>query len=141
VTLQSFPGVLIPAEIASIAAAAQTADDGGAVTYDVRLDLATTDLPLMAGMTADASLVTEEKRDVLLVPNAAVRVDRNSGVYSVQRVAADGTAVAVIITVGLRDAENTEVTGGLSAGDRVLLGGAPSGLPQGEAGFLPPREN
>jgi hypothetical protein len=31
----------------------------------------------------------------------------------------------VTITIGLRDNQYTEVTGGLSAGDRVLLGGAP----------------
>ena len=130
VSLTAFPGVTIPAEIAAIAAAAG-ANAGGAVTYDVRLELAPTDLPLLAGMTADAALVTAEKRDVLLVPNAAVQVDRTSGTYSVQRVSADGATEEVSITVGLRDDDNTEVTSGLVAGDRVLLGGSiPSGLQQ-----------
>ncbi len=130
VTLESFPGVTIPAEISSIAAAARDST-GGAVTYDVRLDLAGTDLPLFVGMTADAYLVTAEKRDVVLVPNAAVQVDRINGAYSVWRVAADGAREEVAITVGLRDDDYTEVTGGLSAGDRVLLGGAPA------SGFQP----
>ena len=125
ITLQSFPGVTIPAEVASIAAAADSAT-GGAVTYDVRLDLTDTDLPLMAGMTADALLVTAEKRGVVLAPNAAIQVDRTNGAYSVWRVAADGSSAAVPITVGLRDARYTEILDGLSAGDRVLLGGAPT---------------
>lgn len=137
VTLQSFPGVTIPAEVASIAAAAGNAT-GGAVTYDVRLDLTAADLPLMVGMTADASLVTAEKRGVVLAPNAAIQVDRTNGDYSVWRVAADGSAEEVAITVGLRDARYTEILDGLSAGDRVLLGGAPTqqfGLPgPGDAG-------
>ena len=139
VSLTAFPGVTIPAEIGAIAAAAGT-NAGGAVTYDVRLELAPTDLPLLVGMTADAALVTAEKRDVLLVPNAAVQVDRTSGTYSVQRVLADGATEEVSITVGLRDDDNTEVTSGLVAGDRVLLGGAiPSGLQEqfeGGPGFM-----
>lgn len=124
VTLEGFPGVTIPAEVASISAAA-TATNDGAVNYDVRLDLAPTDLPLLAGMTADAALVTAEKQDVLLVPNAAVQIDRANGTYSVNRLLADGATEVVTITVGLRDDEYTEVTGGLSAGDQVMLGGAP----------------
>lgn len=138
VTLTSFPGVTIPAEIASIASAARTSA-AGAVTYDVRLDLtATGELPLLSGMTADASLVTTEKRGVLLVPNAAVQVDRASGTYSVRRMAAGGATETVVITVGLRDAGHTEVTSGLSAGDRVQLGGIvpPSGLQQQGPGFM-----
>lgn len=141
VTLTAFPGVTLPAEIAAIAAAAEATAGGGAVAFDVRLDLAPTDLPLLAGLTADAALVTAEKRDVLLVPNAAVQVDRTSGTYSVQRVLADGATEEVSITVGLRDDDNTEVTSGLAEGDRVLLGGAiPSGLQQqfegGGPGFI-----
>jgi HlyD family secretion protein len=140
ITLVGFPGVTIPAEVAVIAAAPRSSASGG-VAYDVRLDLTPTDLPLLAGMTADASLVTDEKRDVLLVPNAAVQVDRTNGAYSVRRVSADGAIEEVAITVGLRDADNTEVASGLTAGDRVLLGGAvPSGLQQemgqGGTGFM-----
>lgn len=124
VTLEGFPGVTIPAEIAAVAAAARATNDG-AVNYEVRLTLAPTDLPLLVGMTADASLVTAEKQDVLLVPNAAVQIDRTNGTYSVNRLLADGATEVVTITVRLRDDQYTEVTGGLSAGDQVLLGGAP----------------
>lgn len=133
ITLPGFPGVAIPAEVATIAAAARNAAGGGAVTYDVRLDLTSTDLPLLEGMTVDASLVTVEKTGVLLVPSGAIRVDRDSGTYSVQRVLADGTTTEeIIISIGLRDANYTEVTSGLEAGDRVLIASAPqSQLPQG----------
>lgn len=137
VTLPAFPGVAIPAEVAAIAAAAGDSTGGGAVTYDVRLDLAETDLSLLSGMTADATLITAEKQGVLLVPNAAVRVDRTSGTYRVLRVLPDGTTEEVAITIGLRDGSFTEVTSGLSAGDRVVVGGTPpSGFePQGP-GFI-----
>lgn len=124
VTLEGFPGVTIPAEVASISGAATAANDG-AVNYEVRLTLAPSDLPLLAGMTADASLVTAEKQDVLLVPNAAVQIDRANGTYSVNRLLAGGATEVVAITVGLRDDQYTEVTSGLSAGDQVVLGGSP----------------
>lgn len=136
VTLPGFPGVEIPAEVATIGVAANPSSGGRAVTYDVRLDLPAIDLLLLEGMTADASLVTAEKQGVLLVPNAAVKVDRARGTYSVQRVLADGTTEEVAISIGLRDASYTEVTNGLVAGDRVLIGGAvDSRLPQDDGLF------
>ncbi len=136
VTVQSFPGVSIPAEIAAIAATSTALSSGG-VAYDVRLDLAETDLPLFAGMTADASLLTAEKQGVVLVPNAAIRVDRTNGSYSAMRMADDGTFEEVPITVGLRDAQFTEVTSGLEVGDRVQLSGITqsSSLPGGAGLF------
>jgi len=137
VTLPSFPGMAIPAKVAAIAAAARDSTGGGTVTYDVRLDLAETNLPLLSGMTADAALITAEKQGVMLVPNAAVRVDRTSGTYRVLRVLPGGTTEEVPITIGLRDGSFTEVTSGLAAGDRVVMGGTtPSGFePQGP-GFI-----
>lgn len=122
ITLPGFPGVMIPTEVATIAAAARSAAGGGTVSYDVRLNLSPTDLLLLEGMTVDASLVTAQKKNVLLVPNGAIRVDRTTGTYSVQRVPADGTAAEeVVISIGLRDMNYTEVTSGLVAGDRVLI--------------------
>jgi len=66
--------------------------------------------------------VTAEKRDVLLVPNEAIQVDRTSGTYSVRRQLGD-TVEEVEITIGLRDNQYTEVREGLSAGDVLLIGG------------------
>lgn len=121
VTLESYPDAGIPAEVASIAAAATT-NPSGLVTYDVRLRLGDTALPLLAGMTANADLVTAEKQDVLLVPNAAIQADRTTGTYSVWRVNGE-TLEEVPVTIGLRDGRYTEITSGLSAGDRLSLSG------------------
>lgn len=122
VTLDAYPDVSIPAEVASIASAAMT-NPSGLVTFDVRLRLGDTALPLLAGMTANADLVTAEKQGVLLVPNAAIQVDRTTGTYSVWRVNGE-TLEEVPVTIGLRDGRYTEITSGLSAGDRLSLSGA-----------------
>jgi len=121
ITLESYPDTEIAAEVSSIAPAAG-ASATGLVTYDVRLRLGQSSVPLLAGMTANATLVTAEKRDVLLVPNEAIQVDRTSGTYSVRRQSGE-TVETVEIVIGLRDSQYTEVREGLSAGDVLLIGG------------------
>jgi HlyD family secretion protein len=121
ITLESYPDTEIAAEVASIAPAAG-ASVTGLVTYDVRLRLGESSVPLLAGMTANATLVTAEKRDVLLVANEAIQVDRTSGTYSVRRQVGD-TVEEIEIVIGLRDNQFTEVRDGLAAGDVLLVGG------------------
>jgi HlyD family secretion protein len=125
-TPTTWPDETIPAEVAAIAP--QAGDNSDLVTYRVYLDVGQTDLPLRAGMTADARLVARRLTDVLLLPNRAIQADRTSGTYSVNRVtvAADGaeTIENVPVTIGLRDNQYTQITGGLAAGDVVQIGDA-----------------
>jgi multidrug efflux pump subunit AcrA (membrane-fusion protein) len=96
------------------------------VSFDVRLTLGETELPILVGMTANADLVTAELDAVLLVPNAALTADRQAGNYTVKRVTGeeDGRPVVeeVQVTIGLRDGNSTEITSGLAEGDQVLIG-------------------
>jgi multidrug efflux pump subunit AcrA (membrane-fusion protein) len=98
----------------------------GIVSFDVRIGLGPTDLPVLPGMTANAELVTADREDVLLVPNAALTADRQAGTYTVNLVTgeADGEPVIkeVPVTVGLRDQGFTQIISGLAEGDRVLIG-------------------
>jgi multidrug efflux pump subunit AcrA (membrane-fusion protein) len=77
-------------------------------------------------MTANADLVTANREDVLLVPNAAITADRENGTFTVNllRTEADGTrtTVPVAVTVGLKDKNNTQIIDGLVEGDVVLVG-------------------
>ena len=78
-------------------------------------------------MTANADLVTATIADALLIPNAAIHADRAAGTYTVNvavsPAADDGPAfTSVPVTVGLRDGSFTQITGGLDAGDAVLIG-------------------
>ena len=117
ITLEAFPDSEIEANVVSIAPRNTAAQGSGLVTYDVYLALGTTDLPVRVGMTANASLVTAQRSDVLLVPNRAISPDRAAGKYYVTR--ADGEVVEV--TIGLRDDANTQITGGLAEGDELLI--------------------
>ena len=119
VSLETWPDRYLQAEVASIAPKAQ--NRGGIVTYEVQLTFDPGDLPVLIGMTANADLTTDQRRDVLLVPNRAIIADRQSGRYYVNRVI-DDELVQTEVTIGLRDDAFTEITSGLQPGDQVHTG-------------------
>jgi multidrug efflux pump subunit AcrA (membrane-fusion protein) len=96
------------------------------VSYEVHLSLAETDLPVLVGMTANADLITAEREDILLLANQAINVDRSTGTYTVNLVTTDTdgnrTITEVEVTIGLRDSDYTQITGGLQEGDEVVVG-------------------
>ncbi len=113
------------------------------VTYDVVVNVDNPEQNLMPGMTAYVSIVVEERKDALLVPNAALRFkpanadtskktngdaaakngkpkrDAFSGtVYVLQ----GATLSPVSVTLGITDNRNTEIVGGdLKVGDQVVI--------------------
>lgn len=138
ITLEAWPDTEIESEIETIAPKA-TFNNSGLVTYDVYLDLTETELPVRAGMTANAQMVTANFEDVLLVPNAAISVDREENEYTVNLVTenVDGaqTFEEIEVSIGLRDGQFTQITDGLQAGDELLIGDE---LPTFDFGSGPP---
>lgn len=135
VTLEVWPDEELESEIVDIAPAATT-DGSGLVSYEVFLKLDETDLAVRAGMTANARMVTARRDEVLLVPNRAIIVDRQTGTYYVDLLVPGGEGEGnqverVEINIGLRDDENTQITSGLEAGDRLQIGALRSDLPFG----------
>ncbi|HEU0219466.1 MAG TPA: efflux RND transporter periplasmic adaptor subunit [Gallionella sp.] len=117
------------------------------VTYDVVIDVDNPEQILLPGMTAYVSIAVAERKDILMVPNAALRFkpatavdqkrmgappggipgsgaapkrDAFSGkVYVLEQ----GELVPVNVTLGITDSRNTEITAGdLKAGDQVVVG-------------------
>ncbi len=122
VTLEPWPDIEIAAEISSIAPSANVGLDG-IVSFDVRLDLGATDLPVLVGMTTDAELITAQRENVLLVPNAAITANRQAGTFSVNLITGEaGEVKRVPVTIGLQDTDWTEITSGLTEGDQVAVG-------------------
>jgi HlyD family secretion protein len=124
VTLETWPDIQIESQVASISPLAKN-DLSALVVYEVFLSLQNTTLPVRVGMTADADLLTANYEDVLLVPTAAIRADRSSGTFSVNKVTeVDGnqTVEEVDVTIGLRDNTFTQITSGLNEGDQLLVG-------------------
>ncbi len=70
-TVSAWPGRKFPATIQRVGYGSTTTDN--VVTYKTILQVNNDDLALRPGMTATATIVTAERQNVLLVPNAALR--------------------------------------------------------------------
>jgi HlyD family secretion protein len=117
-TLDALPGESFPGKITRIATLAATA--GGVVSYAVRVDFDKLDQRVRAGMTANATIVTERHTNVLVVPNWAVRIDRETGQATVP-VRHGDQVVETPVTLGLRNESVSEVLSGVNEGDQLVL--------------------
>ncbi|WP_224370420.1 efflux RND transporter periplasmic adaptor subunit [Hyalangium versicolor] len=145
-TVDAFPNERFEGVIRQIRNAAQTVQN--VVTYDAVIDVQNPDLKLKPGMTANVTIVTDQKADVLAVPNAALRfrpasamaapaggpqqpqtgtagasaaAGRASDGSRTLFVLRDGTAAPVHVKTGLTDGSVTEVREGeLREGDRII---------------------
>ena len=76
-SVSAWPGRSFPATIQRVGLGSTTTDN--VVTYKTVLSVANDDLALRPGMTATARIVTANRENVLLVPNAALRFTPPSG--------------------------------------------------------------
>jgi HlyD family secretion protein len=119
VTLDALPNTPVAGMVAEIAPTSTAA--GGVVTYLVTVNIDAPDLPLRAGMTANAAIVVERVEDVLVAPNWAIRLNRETGQAFVNVLQADGLVAETAVTTGLRNEQFSEVLSGLNEGDRVVV--------------------
>lgn len=91
----------------------------GVVSFTVTIELTDADELVKPGMTAAVNIVVEEVKDVLLIPNRAVRlVDANRVVY----VLVDGQPVQVKVRLGASsDTMSVVVVGAIKEGDLIIL--------------------
>ena len=78
-------------------------------------------LPL--GLNATVTIISNEAKNVLLVPSAALK-DQGNQTYSVMRKGSDGQLKMQPVQVGLNDGTSAEITSGLKEGDEVSTGTA-----------------
>lgn len=128
ITVDALPGQPLTGRIDRLAPLATT--DGGLVNYAVRITLTPADsntAALRPGLSAVAQVVVAEAGDVVLVPNWAIRRDRQTGqVYASLKTEAG--LVEVPITTGLRGDRYTEVLSGVQVGDQVAVDTSAEGV-------------
>ena len=117
----------------------------GSTSYTVIVDVNNEDLRLKPGMTATMTIFTQEKKDVLTVPNEALRFSpssnkktyENTGVWKMQRGKAPER---VDVTIGIIAAKTTEiVSGNIQEKDMVIVGENNLKASAGTAFGAPPR--
>ena len=99
----------------------------GVTSYVAVIAVDNADLALKPGMTATASIITDEAKDVLCVANPALRfvppnADENSsnvpGVYVLK----DGVPTRIPVETGISDGQRTQLLSGPAAGEVVITG-------------------
>jgi HlyD family secretion protein len=140
-TVEAFPDHVFEGQVDQVRQAPQTVQN--VVTYDVVVGVANPQDLLKPGMTATVQVVTDERDNVLRVPDQALRytpggVTGTGGAADVRPVATsgrdrgaepstvwvlyEGRPAAVPVTVGLDDQTNAEIIhGALQPGDRVIV--------------------
>lgn len=150
-TVDAFPGQIFDAEVRQVRKAALNV--ANVVTYVAVIGFSNADGRLMPGMTANVRVVTDQRSQVLQVPNAALRL-RIAGVEPVGAAAgrlyvtdAQGKPKALAVGTGISDGNRTELvlaSGSdaalqLQVGSAVLVGtktaGAAAGKPASRSPF------
>ncbi|MDO8313156.1 MAG: efflux RND transporter periplasmic adaptor subunit, partial [Sideroxyarcus sp.] len=122
-TVSAYANRKYPAEITRVAFASTITEN--VVTYITYLGVDNTDLSLRPGMTATANIIANERHDVMLVPNTALRFSPSLNAKS----AANKGIVASLIPAGrTRAPRRSAASGANTSGARqvwVLRDGAP----------------
>lgn len=130
--VDSYPKRVFTGSVRQIRKAGQ--EISSVVTYTVMATADNDEYLLLPGMTADVTIVTDVRDDVVKIPNAAFfyspwdpgdeRWSTGSRVWVLDN---EGQAQAVIVNYGITDGNETEITtGNLQPGQRVITGDAVS---------------
>ncbi len=116
-TLDAFPDKTFTGKIVSIDTTG--AVSSGVTTYPAIIALDNNDAHIYPNMGVNATIITQVKDDVLLVPSGAIQTQ--SGAKSA-RILKNNQPSSVSIETGLSNDTDTEVTSGLNEGDTVVTG-------------------
>ena len=119
-TVESFTGETFDGTVTRIAPMGRQRDN--VTTFDVRVSIANPQGKLRVNMTANAEIVLEDRKNTLLIPEAALVRDKD-GKPSVQRrdVASKTGFRKVPVKSGISNGQRTEVLEGLKEGDELVL--------------------
>jgi HlyD family secretion protein len=91
-------------------------------TFEVRVSIQNPGGELKANMTANAEVILEEKKNVLMVPESAVVYDKDrKPSLEVPDPKAENGRRKVAVKLGISNGVKTEIAEGLKEGDKVVL--------------------
>ena len=156
-TVDAFPDDHFEGQVTQVRQQATT--ESNVVTYEVVISAPNNDLKLKPGLTANVTIYTLEKNDVLAAPAKALRFQPNEAFLQKSETIEDcegdhklwtkegSVFKAHKVEVGTTNGIMTEITGGIKEGTEVLTdfnisGGAEAEQQQGGNPFMPrPRNN
>jgi HlyD family secretion protein len=151
-TVDAFPDDTFEGQVTQVRQEATT--ESNVVTYEVVISAPNADLKLKPGLTANVTIFTLEKNNVLAVPAKALRFQPNEAFLKKGETIDDCEGdhklwtkegpvfKAHKVEIGTTNGIMTEITGGIEAGTEVLTdfnisGGAPEQAQQASNPFMP----
>ena len=133
VSIDAVSGLELPATVRRVDEFATITSD--VAVYYVYLTLDETDQQLRPGMTAQVIITTQEKSDILLIPNTAIKPYQGEKAVQIFDEKTQ-TTVYQPIKIGLSGDINSEVVSGLSEGQKIISAEASTGKSSSGGGFL-----
>ena len=91
-------------------------------TFEVRVSISNPNGELKANMSANAEIVLEEKKNVLMVPEAALIYDKDrKASVEIPDAKADNGKKKISVQLGISNGVKTEITAGLNEKQQVVL--------------------
>ena len=150
-TVDAFPEDTFEGSVTQVRQQATT--ESNVVTYEVVISAPNVDLKLKPGLTANVTIFTLEKNDVLTVPAKALRFQPNEALLKECQTIEDCEGMRKVWTLennvfkahkvetGTTNGVMTEITGGIAEGTEVLtefnISGGEMAMPQGAQGGNP----
>jgi RND family efflux transporter MFP subunit len=119
ITVDALPGVELKGKVTFISPLGNQTT--GVVEFPVTISLLPTETELKGGLTATADIIIDEHKDVLMVPNRAIK--GSVGNYWVDVVIDEEkvTTEKRPVVLGAQNEQFTEIISGLSQGEKVIV--------------------
>ncbi|MBI1757365.1 MAG: efflux RND transporter periplasmic adaptor subunit [Fimbriimonas ginsengisoli] len=135
ITVDAFPGRTFEGKVIKIASGSTIQQ--GVVSYGVTVSVAGAKEVLKPDMTANVTIQTRRRTNVLLVPAVAVQLGtRGPSVQVLETTGGEKKITRKSITTGGSDGVNIEVLKGLQGGEVVVMAGGAPQTSQGGSSFL-----
>jgi len=120
ITVESFKDRSFEGKVTKISPMGQEKDN--VTTFEVRVSIANPGGELKVNMSANAEIIREEKKGVLLVPDSAVIYDKEKKAFlEVPDPKSEGGKRRIAASVGISNGVKAEVLDGVKEGDKVVL--------------------
>src|SRR5438034_2132812 len=120
ITVESFKDKKFVGKVTKISPFGKEKDN--VTTFEVRVSIDNPGGELKANMSANAEIIREEKKDVLLVPDSAVLYDKDRKTsVEVPDPKGENGRRKVAVKVGISNGVKAEVLEGLKPGDKIVL--------------------
>lgn len=116
VTFDAIPDKSFTGKVTSVDLLGTTVSN--VVSYSAKATIENLDPQVKVGMGANIAISIDSRKDVLLVPNSAVKKANGERTVQVMR---NGIPESVKVEIGLSNDTQTEITSGLNQGDTIVI--------------------